>query len=353
MPKLIDHYDALQQPTTAVQLNPVPVITTSSGKRFAAIDGEVLLDAALRNGVSLEYSCRTGRCSSCKSRVHSGSSIALHEELGLSGRERDEGWILSCVRAATSDLLLDVTDLGDVKLFPARTVPCRIQSLDQLSPDVLKVELRLPSATNLAHHAGQYVEVIGHGGLRRSYSIANAPRSGKQIELHVRHVPGGEMSEYWFGQAKPDDLLRLKGPLGTFFLRETSGNDLVFLATGTGIAPVKAMLEALPGLPLEEQPRSVVVYWGGRTPADIYWDSTASAIVHCFVPVLSRAGPDWIGTRGYVQHAFLNDGPALHQSLVYACGSNTMIHSARQLLVAAGLPERRFHSDAFVCSAAA
>ena len=330
----------------------MPFITTSSGKRFAANDGEVLLDAALRNGVSLEYSCRTGRCSSCKSRVRSGSSIALHEELGLSQGERNEGWVLSCVRAATSDMSLDVTDLGGVKLFPARTVPCRIQSLHQLSPDVMKVELRLQPASDLAYHAGQYVEVIGHGGLRRSYSIANAPRSGKQIELHVRQVPGGEMSEYWFEQAKPDDLLRLKGPLGTFFLRETSGNDLVFLATGTGIAPVKAMLEALPGMAHEEQPRSVAVYWGGRTLADVYWKPSMSDMVHSFVPVLSRADADWGGARGYVQQAFLSDMSTLDHTVIYACGSEAMIHSARRLLVALGLPERRFRSDAFVCSAA-
>lgn len=330
----------------------MPLISTSTGKHFAASEGEVLLDAALRNGVNLEYSCRTGRCSSCKSRVRGGSSVALHEELGLSQDERDAGWILTCVRTPTSEMSLEVNDLGDIELFPARTVPCRIQSLERLSSDVLRVTLRLPPAADFAYHAGQYIDVIGHGGLRRSYSIANAPKPGNPIELHVRHVPGGAMSEYWFSQAKPNDLLRLNGPLGTFFLRETAGTHLVFLATGTGIAPVKAMLEALTSLSPEDRPRSVVVYWGGRTPSDIYWDTAAASLAHRFVPVLSRASDDWTGTRGYVQQAFLNDGPELIQTAVYACGSDAMIHSARQQLMAAGLPERRFHSDAFVCSAA-
>lgn len=329
----------------------MPLITTSSGKHFPANDGEVLLDAALRSGVNLEYSCRTGRCSSCKCRVTSGSTIPLSEELGLSQDELDEGWILSCVRAPTSNLSLEVRDLGDVEIFPSKTLPCRIQSLGQLSPDVLKVELRLPPNSEFWYHAGQYIEVIGNGGMRRSYSVANAPRASGPLELHVRQVPGGAMSDYWFTRAKVNDLLRFNGPLGTFFVREITAQDLVFLATGTGIAPIKGMLEALGNLTYEEQPRSVTVYWGGRTPSDIYWDTAVLNIKHRFVPVLSRGGSDWFGVRGYVQQAFLSDRPDLQQTVVYACGSAAMIRSAHQQLRLAGLPDHRFRSDAFVCSA--
>ena len=311
-----------------------------------------MLDAALRNGVALEYSCRTGRCSSCKGKVLAGSSIALHDELGLDQREREGGWVLSCVRTPTSDMSIEASDLGGVQLFPARTLPCRIQSLERMSADVMRVELRLPPAGGLAWHAGQYVDVIGHGGLRRSYSVANAPGAGGPIELHIRQVPGGAMSDYWFGQAKPNDLLRLNGPLGTFFLRESAGIDLVFLATGTGIAPVKAILESLGTLPQEQQPRSIAVYWGGRTPSDLYWDPAALDVPHRFVPVLSRADADWSGARGHVQQALLADAPELSRTRVYACGSDTMIHGARAQLMTAGLPGQRFHSDAFVCSAA-
>jgi CDP-4-dehydro-6-deoxyglucose reductase len=332
---------------------PVHLITISSGKQFEAGADESLLDAALRAGVSLEYSCRTGRCSSCKCVVAEGSTRALHDEVGLSAAELAAGWILSCARAASSDVSLAVNDLGDVKTYPVRTVPCRIQSLERLSADVIKVFLRLPPANDFAYHAGQYIEVIGLGGLRRSYSMANAPAANSHIELHIRQVSDGVMSQYWFEQAQANALLRLNGPLGSFFLRNVSGLDLVFLATGTGIAPVKAMLEELAGWEPDRKPRQVSVYWGGRTAADIYWDPGTSGVEHRFVPVLSRPDAGWGGARGHVQQALLADLPQLQETMIYACGSDAMIHGARAQLTAAGLPEEHFRSDAFVCSAAA
>lgn len=328
-------------------------VTISSGKTFAAQEGEALLDAALRQQVVLDYSCRTGRCSSCKGRVRSGITEARHDEIGLSAEERDQGFILTCVRQAKGPIELEIDDLGDIALPEAKTLPCRIQSLERLSSDVLQVVLRLPPASPLSFLPGQYIDVIGTGGLRRSYSVANAPREDRTLELHIREVPSGEMSRYWFGDAKVNDLLRLRGPLGTFFLRDQAGMDLVLLATGTGIAPVKAILEGLAGLGDEALPRSVTVYWGGRHREDHYWTPPDLPRLR-FVPVLSRADASWTGARGHVQQVLLADlgSAADFQRLrVYACGSDTMIHGAQTALRAAGLPERHFHSDAFVCSA--
>lgn len=331
------------------------LVHTSSGKTFRADPGESLLGAALRADVAMAYSCRTGRCSSCRSRVSAGRTIALHDELGLSAQERDAGWILTCVRTAETDVRLEIEDLGNIHLPQARTVPCRIQSLDRLAPDVLKVMLRLPPTTAFDFLPGQYVDVIGHGGIRRSYSIANLPGPEKQLELHIREVPGGTMSAYWFGQAKPNDLLRLHGPLGTFFLREIDGVDIVFLATGTGIAPVKAMLDDLARDARADgaRARSISVLWGGRIPHDLYWDVAAHPSAPVFTPVLSRADSGWTGTRGHVQQALLGQPHDWSRTVVYACGSEAMIHGARHELLAAGLAEHHFHSDAFVCSASA
>lgn len=326
------------------------VITTSNGRRFEGRPDESLLDAALRQGVVLDYSCRTGRCSSCKGRVRSGDTVAVHDELGLSDEEKALGFILTCVRQARGPLELEIDDLGDVVLPEAKTLPCRIQSIERLSHDVVRVTLRLPPTSALEFLPGQYIDVIGSEGLRRSYSIANAPRQDKQIELHIREVPAGAMSRYWFHEAKVNDLLRLRGPLGTFFLRGQAGKDLVLLATGTGIAPVKAILEGLLGLPADMQPRNVTVYWGGRHREDLYWQPP-ELLGPRFVPVLSRAGKDWSGERGYVQDVMLRDHVYLADTLVYACGSDAMIHGAQAKLHAAGLPSRQFHSDAFVCSA--
>jgi len=329
------------------------LVQTSSGKSFGAEQGETLLDAALRAKVTLAYSCRTGRCGTCKGRVRAGSTVALHDELGLSHSERAAGWILTCARSATSNVDLEIEDLGDVQLFPAKTVPCRIQALERLSVDVVKATLRLPPTTDFSFRPGQYIDVIGHGGLRRSYSIANAPAPEKHIELHIRQVPGGAMSAYWFEQAKVNDLLRLHGPLGTFFLRDVEGMDLIFLATGTGITPVKSMLESLAQRGTLPEPRSVSIFWGGRMLHDIYWNPAETGVSHQFVPVLSRSGSEWSGARGHVQQALLAQRSEWTRTTVYACGSEAMIHDARQQLVAAGLSERRFYSDAFVCSATA
>ena len=326
-------------------------ITTTYGRRFEAQETESLLDAALRQGVVLDHSCRTGRCSSCKGRVVSGDTVASHDELGLPAEDRAAGYVLTCVRQARGPVLLEMADLGDIVLPEAKTLPCRIQALERIASDVVIVTLRLPPTNALQFLPGQYIDVIGAEGLRRSYSIANAPRDDKQIELHIREVPDGAMSRYWFAQAKINDLLRLRGPLGSFFLRDETDRDLVLLATGTGIAPVKAILEGLAASPIDQRPRSTTVYWGGRRPEDLYWRAPQNVDTR-FVPVLSRAPADWHGVRGHVQDALLHDAPDLSRTSVYACGSDAMIQSARAQLRDAGLPERHFHSDAFVCSAA-
>lgn len=331
-------------------------ITISSGRTFEAREDESLLDAALRQGITLDYSCRTGRCSTCKGRLSEGHALAARDETGLTAQEIAEGWMLTCVRQARGDCHVDIEDLGDIAIPPARTLPSRIQSIEKLAGDVVRVVLRMPPATPLVFLPGQYVDVIGAGGVRRSYSVANAPREDKGVELHIREVPGGELSRYWFQEAKANDLLRLNGPLGTFFLRDAAGLHLALLATGTGIAPVKAIVEGLAAVPADSRPASVTVYWGGRHPEDLYWTPPAELVQATglrFVPVLSRAGEVWTGARGHVQDVLVADAPDLAATAVYACGSDAMIHAARARLVGLGLPERRFHSDAFVSSGAA
>jgi CDP-4-dehydro-6-deoxyglucose reductase len=325
------------------------VIRISSGKDFESAEGESILNAALRSGIVFPYSCRNGRCGTCKGRLISGSTTILQDELGLSAHQSRDGWILTCARSARSAVQLEIEDLSEFQMFAAKTLPCRIQRLDFIGDDVLRAFLRLPPATKFEFYPGQYVDIIGHAGVRRSYSIANVPQSEMTLELHVQRVPGGAMSEYWFERAKTGDLLRLYGPLGTFLLREVQGQDLVFLATGTGIAPVKAILEGL-AQNVQLKPRSIAVYWGGRAREDLYWDVSIEGLAHDFIPVLSRADGQWRGARGHVQHAFLSDARELERAVVYACGSNAMIQDARETLIAAGLQGRHFFSDAFLPS---
>jgi CDP-4-dehydro-6-deoxyglucose reductase len=328
----------------------MPQVSLLSGSVFDARSGSSLLDAAANAGIFLPYSCKTGRCSSCKCKVIAGKTKELHPEVGLTEQEKMQGWILSCVRSAETDVTIEADDLGDVVLPTIKTFPCRISHIELMASDVLQVKLRLPPSQEFDFLPGQYVDVIGPNGIRRSYSLANANFSNKLLELHIRAVEDGVMSDYWFKQAKINDLLRLSGPLGTFFLRNTDNLDLIFIATGTGIAPVKAMLEILPERPIDQTPRSVTVLWGGRNPADLYIDISRIEGKFEYVPTLSRADKHWTGAHGYVQHKLLSMRNDFTQAAVYACGSDAMIQSAKELLVQKGLPIKRFYADAFVCS---
>lgn len=317
---------------------------------FQAKDDHTLLAAARLAKKSWPYSCQTGRCSACKCKVLSGNTSTLAPETGLTDQEKAEGWILACVRCASSNLVIEAENWGELSLPTVKTWPCRIQNLSLLADDVMQVQLRLPPASSFDYLPGQFIEVIGPQGVRRSYSLAQYDHLEKILELHVRAVEGGQMSHFWFSQAKVNDLLRLHGPLGTFFLRDVSQLHLILMATGTGIAPIKSILETLPKLSADRQPKSVTVLWGGRNRQDLYMDLEWRVSKHHFIPVLSRGGAEWTGQRGYVQDALLALGIDLSQAVVYACGSPAMINSSKPKLFEAGLPPQRFYSDAFVCT---
>ena len=326
-------------------------VTLVTGTSYDVGVGISILEAAEAAGLHLPHSCRSGRCSTCKCKIV-GATEELSAETGLNETEKSEGWVLACVRSPLEDVAVDLAEIDGACFAKPRMIPAKIDALELLSDDVMRVRLRLPPGTGFDFVAGQYVDVVGRGGLRRSYSLARRA-AGSQLELHIRRVEGGEMSAYWFDEAKVNDLLRIHGPLGTFCLRHGPETTVVFLATGTGIAPVMAMLEELASLPEAERPDKVAVYWGGRSPLDLYCDPATHFDGAEVVTTLSRADGDWGGMRGYVQdHALalitrLGD-PSNVQ--VYACGSDAMIRTSRAVMEVAGVPRHAFFSDAFVAS---
>lgn len=325
-------------------------VTLGSGASFEVHADLTILEAAARASVFLPYSCKLGRCSTCKCKVIDGLTRSLQPELGLTDQEKAAGWILSCVRTADTDVTLEAEELGDIDLPVARTLPCRIHDINPLAPDVIRVLLRLPPTVEFKFLPGQHINLIGPNNLRRSYSLANANFDAGLLELHIRAVEGGALSQYWFSKARPNDLLRFTGPLGTFFLRECAGVDLIFLVTGTGFAPAKAILESMAQIPPAQRPKTLTVVWGGRESQDLYANLADLSCPHTYIPVLSRPTDDWTGSRGYVQDAFMATKPELSNAVVYACGSEAMIESAKTLLVNSGLAANRFYSDAFVSS---
>lgn len=319
-------------------------VVLADGKGFEVQPGVSLLDAAAHAGLTLPHSCRTGRCGSCKCR----STVPgrhLQGEDCLSRQERAEGWLLSCTDTVDADARLDVRDQAELAGLRLLTLPARVQSIERPIADVMVLKLRLPPNHGLRFLPGQYLDLIAANGLRRAYSMANA-NAADGLELHVRRVEGGLMSSFLFEQLQLNSLLRLQAPRGSFHLGEVAGLRLLWLATGTGIAPFKAMLEQLATQAPQTWPAEIRLFWGNRCAADFYWSPEAGALPLQFTPVCSRE-PGWSGAQGHVQtHALIGALP----DLVHACGNPAMIDAAGAALRSQGLPANRFHSDAFVSS---
>ena len=324
-------------------------VKLNDGKIFDCSAEQTILDAAKCARIALEYSCRSGRCGICKVRVLHGQSHAIQSEESLTDSERGQGFILTCSYAPDSDLKLNTEDLGRIGRLETKTLPCKIDSLSYLAPNVLEVVLRMPPTTELEYIPGQYIDVIGPDGIRRSYSIANAPQNNGKLTLHIKKVPEGVLSNYWFEHARVNDLLRMEGPLGTFCLRESTKPNLLLLATGTGIAPIKAMLEEL-NVTNELKFEKIYLYWGGRHAQDLYWRPEFNNLPLRVIKVISSEKTVIYTHKRYVQHAALQDGVDLGNSTAYACGSEFMIRDSKKLLIEHGLESKNFYSDAFVSS---
>ena len=328
-----------------------------SGHEFEVESGEAILAAALRQGFVLPYGCRNGACGSCKGRILEGRvDYGTYQEKALPEKEKAEGKALFCQARPLTDLVLEARTIGAVKDIPIKTLPCRVQKIERLADDVIVLYLKLPANERLQFLAGQYLEFLLRDGTRRSFSMANPPHDDELIQLHVRHVPGGSFTDHVFGKMKERDILRFEGPHGTFFLREDSDKPIVFVASGTGFAPIKSVIEhAL----AEGVKRPMTLYWGGRRPKDLYLNAlprkwAAEHPEFRYVPVISDALPEdaWTGRTGFVHRAVMEDFPDLSGHQVYACGVPVMVDAARSDFVArCGLPEDEFYADSFTTQA--
>ncbi|AXS78801.1 CDP-6-deoxy-delta-3,4-glucoseen reductase [Dechloromonas sp. HYN0024] len=326
-----------------------------SGREFAAESGETLLDAALRQGLTLPYGCKDGACGACKGKVVSGEvDHGKSQPHALKDDEKAAGLTLYCCATAQSDLVIECKQLGSARDIPVKTMPSRIEKLEKLAPDVIELHLRLPANERLQFWAGQYIDILLKDGKKRSYSLANAPHDDAVLQLHIRHVAGGLFTEQVFSSLKVRDILRFNGPHGSFYLREDSKKPMILLAGGTGFAPIKAIVEHAIA---ENCQRPIAIYWGTKARIDLYqnelpekWAAEHANIT--YVPVLSEPAADdaWSGRTGFVHAAVLTDFPDLSRYQVYACGAPVMIDAARRDFVAQGLPEEEFFADAFTFS---
>jgi len=334
---------------------------TPSGTRFGAGPEETVLEAGLRQHLVLPYGCRDGACGTCKAKVIEGIiEQDTHSQSALSAEEEAQGYALLCRSKARSDLVVQARALERAADIPVRKLPSRIASIERPTSDVAVLQLQLPANERLVFLAGQYIELLLRDGTRRQYSLAVAPENAERLELHVRHLPGGRFTDALFGISDPPvrerDVLRFEGPLGTFFLREDSDRPIVLVASGTGFAPIKAIIEHCVAAQIA---RPMTLYWGGRRPADLYMDGLCRQWQQqipgfSYVPVISDALAEdrWSGRTGFVHRAVMEDFPDLSGYQVYACGAPVVINSARRDFIAScALPETEFYADSFTSSA--
>ncbi len=334
---------------------PFQITIKPSDHSFACPDGDTVLAAAMAADFMLAYGCRNGACGTCKGRILDGRvDYGPHQASTLTDDEKRQGLALFCCARPQTDLVIEVKEVrrvGDVRI---RKLPCRVESIEKPAPDVAIVKIKLPANERLQYLAGQYIDLLLKDGRRRSFSLATPPHDDALLELHVRHVPDGFFSGQLFNQFKGREILRFEGPLGTFFLREDSDKPIIFVAGGTGFAPIKGVIEHALHHRLDQR-RPMVLYWGARAKRDLYlpdlpgtWQQASRNFT--FIPVLSDPAPDdaWPGRTGFVHQAVLDDFRDLSGYQVYACGGPPMIDVARKTFIESrGLPADEFFADSF------
>lgn len=324
-----------------------------SSTEFDVNPGETVLDAALRQGVVLPYSCRTGTCATCKGRVAAGEvDYGEYQEQALTDAEREQGYALLCQAQPLSDLEVEAREVAVAEEIEIKVLPCRVVAMAPIAHDVMEIRLKLPQNQRFHYLPGQYIDLLMRDGRRRSFSIANPPDEAGTLELHVRRVPDGYFTNYIFEGMKERDLLRFQGPLGTFFLRDgDETRPLIFVAGGTGFAPIKAIVEHAFA---EGIRRPMHLFWGARAVRDLYLRELAETWQQrhdnfSFTPVLSEPGGDdeWAGGTGWVHDAVTLCYPDLSGHQVYASGPPPMIEALKQSFPAHGLPEEQLFYDSF------
>jgi CDP-4-dehydro-6-deoxyglucose reductase, E3 len=338
---------------------------TGSGEKtqFTCNTDQAVLDAALAAGLVLPYGCKNGACGSCKAPLNTGAVTHKHDNSTVK-QAIAEGAALLCCAMPQGDASFTTRVAKADADYPLKKLPTRIASIVDAADDVKIIKLQLPAAEKLAFKAGQYLEFILRDGSRRAYSIGNAPHSlanGNQLELHIRHMKGGLFTDALFGvegsklaAMKEKDIMRVEVPQGTFFLRTESEKPMIMLASGTGFAPIKAIIEQM----IEAgSTRAITLYWGGRSLKDLYMRdlalSWAAAHSHIkYVPVLSDNLDGWTGRTGFVHQAVVNDFPDMSGHEVYACGAPIVVSSAQRDFVGkCALPAEAFFADSFTSAA--
>ncbi len=325
-----------------------------SGHEFCVDADESILDAAVRQGVNLTYGCRNGFCGECKSTLLEGD-VSYADGTPPALEELPENSCLTCKAIPSTDIRLESKEIVEAADIEIREFPCRVDKIEHLNDDVIRLYLKLPEGERLQFLAGQYLNFILEDGSKRAFSIANAPHNDDYIELHIRHVAGGSFTDFLFDGMEEKTILRLEAPLGSYFLREESSRPVIFMGGGTGFAPLKGIIEHAFEIGID---RPMHLYWGVRAKQDLYLPEMPEAWARehanfSYTPVLSEPDTGWEGKNGWVHDQVISDTPDLSGHEVYMSGPPPMIQAGKETFLAHGLSEEHLFSDSFEYGAAA
>jgi len=324
-------------------------IILPSKLEFDLAENTTILQSALNAGIHLAYSCTSGRCGSCKAKLIEGKLKQSNSSEGISDQELQSGYVLTCAAIPESDILLEASYFPELQGIEPRIHPCKIESIEFPAEDVAILKVRLAPGDQIKYLPGQYVEFV-EKEFRRSYSIANIKETFAGLEFHIKRIPNGKFSEKIFDLANKNDLLRFKGPIGTFYYRDNQ-SPVILIAGGTGFAPIKAIIEYMMTYDVR---REIYLYWGASTTDGFYselpvvWKDKIKNFK--FIPVYSGDHSEWEGRRGLVHEAVLEDFKDLSKFDVYACGSPDMIKIIKEKFVLCGLDYSRLYEDSFLFS---
>ena len=327
-----------------------------SGETFMARTDETILDAALRQGIALEYGCRHGNCSTCKHLIEEGDvDLGEASAYSLPDDEREDGWALLCCATALTPLVIRDNREADDRakpLLPPAEHQGTVTGIMQLTPELWELSISLEKP--MMFYAGQFAELglPGEGGMVwRSYSMASSPSTPSDLKFVIKRIPNGAFSGR-LDTLQPGATLEVRGPFGTSYLRGGE-RPVLFASIGSGLAPILSMLrdarERYDG-------RSFTFYYGARRPFDLpYLDEIRDQLASAFgdrlrfVPTLDglTEGDYWHGSIGTVTQAIQRDIPDAHDYDVYLCGAPAMCDTVARLLAAKGLPENQLFFDRF------
>lgn len=312
-------------------------------------DGETILEAALGQGIDYPFGCQSGNCGACKSRLLKGEvELNPYSEYALTDEERRAGLILGCQAVPQADVEVAWLELEETLQHPRRTLDCRVTALEQATHDIRIIRLAVEDGGPYAFSAGQYASVIFPGQQARDYSMANAP-DDETLEFHIRVMEGGSVSHFVNGELKEGDAVRVEGPLGLAFLRESHTGPILAVAGGSGLAPIKSIVETALA---KNMAQPITFYFGVRDERDLYMEGHFDALAakhanFTFIPVLSEPSGASERRTGFLADAVATDIQDMDGFKTYLAGPPIMVDTTSKICEARGLRSEDLHADPF------